>query len=177
MKKALLIVSMFAILLAVACTSRTNSNQAVQPAPIDTTGLAAFQDWKFQNELKDASEYMQETAAVPVKTVKKKVAVKKPKPVVVTPAPEQTEKDNSTVNETPSQDQNGTMGTETTNEAKEKKGISNTVKGTVIGAVSGAVLGAVINKKNRVVGGILGGVLGGGVGFGIGKTIDKKQGR
>ena len=177
MKKALLFVSIFAILFAVACTSKT-ADQAQQPVA-DTTGLAAFQEWKFQNELKASNEYMQETAVAtaPVKTVKKKVAAKKPKPVV-TPAPEQTEQDNNgTVNETPSQDQTGTIGTETTNEAKEKKGISNAVKGTVIGAVSGAVLGAVINKKNRVVGGVIGGVLGGGVGFGIGKKIDKNEGR
>ncbi len=177
MKKALLFLSIFSIILMVSCTSKTA--EKVQQPIADTTGLSAFQEWKYQHELKEASAYMQEqntVVAQPAPVVKKKPAVKKPKPVVTTPAPEQTEEDNSTVNETPAQDESGSMNTETTNEAK-KKGISNTAKGTVIGAVSGAVLGAVINKKNRVVGGILGGVLGGGVGFGIGKKIDKNQGR
>jgi hypothetical protein len=54
MKKALLFISLFAIIIAVGCTSRTSPVEAVQtPAP-DTTGLAAFQEWKFANERKDA---------------------------------------------------------------------------------------------------------------------------
>jgi YMGG-like Gly-zipper len=180
MKKALLFVSILSIFFAVACTTQTKQEAAVPTVPaFDTTGLAAFQEWQFENEQKNASEYMvdQPVAKAPVKTVKKKVTPRKatPAPVVTEPeAPVQEEQ--GTVNETPSTNESGTIGTETTNEAK-KKGISNTVKGTVIGAVSGAVLGAVINKKNRVVGGVLGGVLGGGVGFGIGKKIDKNQGR
>ena len=176
MKKALLFLSIFSIILMVSCTSKTSDK--VQQPVADTTGLSAFQEWKYQNELKEAAEYMQENTAVatPAPVVKKKAVVKKPKPVVTTPAPEQTEQDNSTVNETPAQEESGTMNTETTNEAK-KKGISNTAKGTVIGAVSGAVLGAVINKKNRVAGGVIGGVLGGGIGYGIGRSQDKKDGR
>ncbi len=58
MKKPLLYISLFAILFAVACTSRTNNQQAVQPVvpAFDTTGLAAFQEWQYLNERKDASD-------------------------------------------------------------------------------------------------------------------------
>jgi outer membrane biosynthesis protein TonB len=179
MKKALLFVSIFSLFLTVACTTQTKQEAAAPAAPtIDTTGLAAFQEWQFQNERKDASEYMaqQTVAKEPVKVVKKKTTPKKvtPKPVETQPeTPAQ--QDQGTVNETPSTtNESGTMGTETTSEAK-KKGISTTVKSTAIGAVGGAVLAAVINKKNRVVGGIIGGVLGGGIGYGIGKKIEKNQ--
>lgn len=164
MKKPLLYISLFAILFAVACTSRTN-NQPAAAATFDTAGLAAFQEWKLLNERKEASAYMQEPiASAPVKTVRKKAPARKAPaaPVANTPAP--------------AQEESGTIASESTNQAKEKKGISNAVKGTVIGAVSGAVLGAVINKKNRVVGGVVGGVLGGGIGYGIGRKMDKKEG-
>jgi hypothetical protein len=179
MKKPLLYISLFAILFAVACTSRTNNQQAVQPVvpAFDTTGLAAFQEWQYLNERKDASDYMQEEAQAssPVRTAAKKTVKKKTSsaPVVITPAPEVPAETNTGSTET--NEGSGTVASETSNQAKEKKGISNAAKGTVIGAVSGAVIGAVINKKNRVVGGVIGGVLGGGVGYGIGRKMDKKE--
>jgi hypothetical protein len=175
MKKPLLFISLFAILFAVACTSRTNNQQAVQPAApaFDTSGLAAFQEWKFLNERAEAAEYMQQEQVVATAPVKRKTVTKKPAaPVVNNPAPVQEE--SNTVNESDNNDA-GTASSETSNAAKEKKGISNAVKGTVIGAVSGAVLGAVIHKKNRVVGGVIGGVLGGGGGYVIGRKMDKKK--
>jgi len=189
MKKHLLFISLFAILFAAACTSRTNNQQAVQPtAPaLDTTGFAAFQDWKFMNETKSTAEYTdaseQTVAAAPAKTVRKKAPVKKapvqqdPAAPVVSQPETPASQGETTATPGVNGNESGTVGSESTNEAKEKKGISNAVKGTVIGAVSGAVLGAVINKKNRVAGGVIGGVLGGGAGYGIGRKMDKKEGR
>lgn len=187
MKKALLFISLIALGFA-ACTSKTNADLSKVVAQPDTTGFAAFQDWKFQNERMNISELSQPVAAAqPVAAVthKKTSAARK----VSKPAASPVVNNNSGSNDgnsgagtgTEENKDNGTTGTvgsETTNPAKEeKKGISNAAKGTAIGAAGGAVLGAVIYKKNPVLGGVIGGVIGGGVGYGIGRKIDKKQGR
>jgi hypothetical protein len=181
MKKFLLLLSLFSVLFIVACTAPAGKQAEMPAAPaFDTAGLAAFQEWKFLNERKDAGDYMQEqaVAAAPVKKVVRKTsASKKPAaPRVTSPAPAESTDEGLGQVDGIGDEPTGTIGSEGTNEAKsEKKGISNAAKGTVIGAVSGAVLGAVINKKNRVVGGVIGGVLGGGVGYGIGRKMDKKE--
>ena len=177
MKKSILFISIFALFLA-ACTSRTadNSQAKAVVAYEDTVGLSAFQDWKFQNELKQASDYGQETEVTVAKATpakKKAVVRKKAQPAVNTNTNNTGVNDNGTGS-------TETVGTETTNtgeQEEEKKGISKAAKGTAIGAASGAVLGAVIHKKNRVMGGVIGGVLGGAIGYGIGRKMDKKDGR
>ena len=178
MKKSILFISIFALFLA-ACTSRTADNTQAKAvvAYEDTVGLSAFQDWKFQNELKQASDYgfKEETPVVAKKAPAKKKAVvrKKAQPAVNTNTNNTGVNDNGTGS-------TETVGTETTNtgeQEEEKKGISKAAKGTAIGAASGAVLGAVIHKKNRVMGGVIGGVLGGAIGYGIGRKMDKKDGR
>jgi hypothetical protein len=69
------------------------------------------------------------------------------------------------------------MTTESSNDAKKKKGWSKTAKGAVIGGVVGAGTGAAVNKKNRAVGAVVGGVVGAGTGAIIGNELDKKDGR
>ena len=88
-------------------------------------------------------------------------------------------KTTSRTHRTTTVDNNGTMNTGSTHNAKtaKKKGWSKAAKYSAIGAGTGIVLGAVINKKNRVKGGIIGGVLGGGLGYGIGRSKDKNEGR
>jgi hypothetical protein len=156
MKRTLLIVTVAAGLGLAACNSKTESAADAGKLIIaDTTGLAAFQDWKAENERLDANKYYMAAQPVAAAPVKKVVRKSTPKPAAT---------------------QSGTMNSSTTNEAK-KKGLSKAAKGAIIGGVTGAAAGAIINKKNRVVGGVIGGVLGGGVGYGIGRGMDKKDGR
>jgi hypothetical protein len=189
MKKALLFISIFTLILA-ACTTKPKIESAAQMPAYDTTGLASFQEWKLMNERADLAKFqaeqMEQPVAAPV--YKAKAPVRKAKK----PVPAQTSNntgnsdnsgstqnnDNGAVVNTGNTD-NGNAGTGETQEPakEEKKGISNAAKGTVIGAAGGAVIGAVIMKKNRVLGGVLGGVIGGGVGYGIGRKMDKKEGR
>src|SRR5690606_6802642 len=136
------------MLLVTACKSPAT----VKPVSYeDTVGFAQFQAWKAMNERVDPMAYatqpVQAAAPVAKKTVKK------------------------------SSSNSGTMNSETTNQAKTKKGWSKAAKYAAIGGGGGAILGAVINKRNRVAGGIIGGVLGGGIGYGIGRSQDKKDGR
>jgi hypothetical protein len=182
MKKTLLFISIFAIALA-SCTSRTakdNQVAQVQLPTIDTTGLAAFQEWKYMHERAAITEYQAEPQVKYVTKPAKKAPVKKAKKPA--PAPVYND-DNEDIGTSPlpgiNEGNNGTIGTETSNEAQEekKKGISNAAKGTAIGAVGGGAIGAVLFKKNRVLGGAIGAVLGGGIGYGIGRKMDKKQGR
>jgi hypothetical protein len=183
MKKTLLFISLFAIALA-SCTSRTAKDNQVaqmQLPTVDTTGLAAFQEWKYMHERAAITEYQAEQEVKYVTPAKKAPVKKKKKPA---PAPVYNDNDNNgDIGTAPlpgiNEGNNGTIGTETSNEAQEekKKGISNAAKGTAIGAVGGGAIGAVLFKKNRVLGGAIGAVLGGGIGYGIGRKMDKKQGR
>ena len=189
MKKAILFISLFALFLA-ACTRPASTDSTLKAPQTDTTGLAAFQEWKFQNERAAFDDYQQLKAeaqvqeqAAPVvykkSAVKRKTTASKPRVVL----PDASNEDDGTANTGSGNSGNtGSMGSEGTNTGNAgtgqevaKKKTSNAVKGAVIGAGTGAVLGAVINKKNRVLGGVIGGVLGGAVGYGIGKSKDKKE--
>lgn len=141
------------VMTACNTTPDTTTQKAIQPAA-DTTGLAAFQAWKAQNELMNTQE---NTAMQP----QAREAVKH-HPV-------------SPARRSSSSSASGTSGSSGT--ASRKKGWSSAAKGAVIGGVAGAAGGAIINKRNRAVGGVVGGVLGAGVGYGIGRGIDKKKGR
>lgn len=163
MKKIILSISIAAVVAAclmAACNSHPKTTES-KMSFIDTVGLAAFQQWKTQNELKDPQVYyMRGNEAAPsyahARTASKKTAA---------------------THRTVSQS-GGTMNSTSQYPAKSvKKGWSKAAKGTAIGAGSGAVLGAIINKKNRAVGGVVGGVLGGVLGYGVGRHMDKKDGR
>lgn len=161
MKRTLPILALSAIaltLLLSACTSRTASKEEARVSFIDTVGLAAFQDWKAQNERKDPSEYAGQATQYASN------------PVTTAPVRRSTTKTRAS---------SGSMNSTSTNTAQvaKKKGWSKAAKGTAIGTAAGAIGGAIINKKNRVLGGVIGGVLGGGIGYGIGRSMDKKDGR
>jgi hypothetical protein len=161
-----------------AASAMLNTVPAFNP---DTVGLAAYQQWKSQNELANAAQFQtaalaaapQKQAAAPYVVPKKAVAKKKtstPRASSPAPAPE------STV-------YNGNEGTSVSNEganeakAEEKQGWSKAAKGAAIGTTAGAAAGAIISKKNRVLGGVIGGVVGGAVGYGVGRKMDKNDGR
>ena len=165
MKKLLPILSILfiSVLLIAAC----NSKPAVDPNSgkvltyVDTAGLADFQKWKTQNELKDPTVYYKQGAeASQIQQVRK------------------TTKSHSAVQKN-SNTEGGSLNSVSEYPAKTtvKKGWSRKAKGAVIGGGGGAILGAVINKNNRVVGGAIGGALGAGIGYVIGNELDKKHGR
>lgn len=176
-------------ILMVACNTmpeqKTNAAQAVQQnlSQPDTTGMAAFNAWKAQNELATVNSYQQPQqtqAPEKTRTIVKYVPVKKAtqsKPVSQSPSPststEQTNSGSSASNGS------GAANSESSETAKveKKEGWSKAAKGAVIGGVAGAAGGAILNKKNRVAGAVIGGVIGAAGGYGIGRTMDKKDGR
>jgi hypothetical protein len=185
MKKLLPILGI-AVLIAACNTNpeqKVDAAQAVQQsvAP-DTTGMAAFNTWKAQNELATVNAYKQPPQVTPTpvtRTIVKYVPVNKPtqsKPVSNSSSSNTTEQTSSG---TSADNGNGDMSNESSQTAKveKKEGWSKAAKGAVIGGVTGAAAGAVINKKNRVAGAVIGGVLGAAGGYGVGRTMDKKDGR
>jgi len=180
MKKLIPIFS-FAIMLTACNTTPPVTNgvagSAVQVASQpDTSGLAAYQQWKAQNELASmqvASQPVQQVQApvrkaAPVRTVYK----------TVSPSPNPTSTSSSSgTSSTDASSGSGTSQSSGEAKASQKKGISKAAKGAVIGGVAGAAGGAILNKKNRVVGAVIGGVIGAAGGYGIGRGMDKKDGR
>jgi hypothetical protein len=148
---ALAIMSVIAVSVSSCGSKKADVKDKTVMMPVDTTGLAAFQAHKAQeNQNAVASTYK------PVKTTATK----------------------SSSGTKAAKTQSGSMSTSNQYPAKAKpKGWSKAAKGAVIGAGSGAVIGAVINKRNRAIGAAIGGVAGGAVGYGIGRHMDKKDGR
>lgn len=170
MKKLLLIPGISILMIACNTMPEQNTTQPAQPtiSQQDTTGLAAYNAWKAQNELANinATQSLQQAQATPEKTR----TIVKYVPVKTTPS--------KSVSHSASSG-SGSMNNESSETAKveQKKGWSKAAKGAVIGGVAGAAGGAIINKKNRVVGAVIGGVLGAAGGYGIGRGMDKNDGR
>jgi hypothetical protein len=165
MKKLLPILSILfmSALLISACNSKppADPNAGKVLTYVDTAGLADFQKWKTQNELKDPSVYYRQG------------------PEISTSQPiRKSTKSYSSAQRT-SNSNGGSLNSVSQYPAKTsvKKGWSRKAKGAVIGGGGGAILGAVINKNNRLVGGAIGGALGAGIGYVIGNELDKKHGR
>ena len=165
MKKLLPILSIFfiTVILISACSNKAtvDPNSGKVLTSVDTAGLADFQKWKTQNELKDPAVYYQQGSEVSTS-----------QPV------RRSTKAYNTVQRT-STSNGGTLNSVSQYPAKTtvKKGWSRKAKGAAIGGGGGAILGAVINKNNRLVGGAIGGALGAGIGYVIGNELDKKHGR
>lgn len=188
MKKLLPILGI-TVLTAVACNplpdQKVDSAQAVQQtlSQPDTTGMAAFNAWKAQNELAAVNAYQQpqQEKAAPEKTrtIVKYVPVKtsQSKPVSHTSSSSSSSSNSSEQTNTGSTAGSSTANSGTSQTAEKKEGWSKAAKGAVIGGVAGAAGGAIINKKNRVAGAVIGGVIGAAGGYGVGRTMDKKDGR
>jgi len=191
MKKLLPILG-FSFLMAACNRMPEQKADEVQSAPQtisqpDTTGMAAFNAWKAQNELTSLAAYQaKQTQALPEKTrtIVKYVPVAKSsssKPAKATT----TDSNSSSSTSTDQTNAEGSAGTGTTAgtgstetpSVEKKEGWSKAAKGAVIGGVAGAAGGAILNKKNRVAGAVIGGVVGAAGGYGIGRTMDKKDGR
>lgn len=167
MKKLLplFLIGTVAAIFMVACNSKapTDANGKVLNYT-DTIGLADFQRWKAQNELKDPTVYYNQgnemASKQPTRTIVKYYPVK------------------SSATHRRSTYSTGSMNSVAQYPAKTvKKGWSRKAKGAVIGGGGGAILGAVLDKNNRLVGGALGGALGAGLGYVIGNELDRKHGR
>jgi hypothetical protein len=165
MKKLLPILSILiagAVLMS-ACNRKPvdDPNSGKVLSYVDTAGLADFQKWKTQNELKDPAVYYQQGTEVSANQPARR-----------------TKKSYGTVQKN-SNTGDGSLNSVSQYPAKTtvKKGWSRKAKGAVIGGGGGAILGAVINKNNRLVGGAIGGALGAGIGYVIGNELDKKHGR
>lgn len=152
MKRNLLLIAIIASIITIAFTAcQTKSAATDQPPAIpaaDTAGLAAYQEWKMQNERKSIEEYQKAAAPAPA-TVRTSAPKKQSSSQPVAAAPEQA----------------------------KKKGWSKAAKGAVIGTATGATAGVLISKKNKALGGVIGGVVGGGLGYIIGRDMDKRDGR
>ncbi|MGZ3845434.1 MAG: YMGG-like glycine zipper-containing protein [Flavisolibacter sp.] len=155
------------LVFVTACNSKPGADatqSTTTPVSADTTGLAAFQAMKAENELGAKPADGKQSEKSSVTTVKKS-----------------TSSGSSSSNSTSTHDASGTSthnssGTSTA-QGSQKKGWSKTAKGAVIGGVVGAGTGAVIDKKHRGAGAVIGGVLGAGTGAVIGNDMDKKDGR
>ena len=146
--------------------SQTGANTGKPLTYTDTTGLADFQKWKAQNELKDPTVYYNQgnemlTAQPATKIITKYVPVHR-----------------STTMHRRSGN-SGSMNSVAQYPAKTsvKKGWSRRAKGALIGGGGGAILGAVIGKHNRLASGAIGGALGAGLGYVIGNELDRKHRR
>ena len=157
MKKIASIVTLAAV-LAVSCKSNPDTANTKPAIPVDTAGLAQFQQWKAENELATST---QNNALAPVATPAPKTIVKY--------VPAKTSKTTSYSSTSSNAAKSST--------STAKTGWSKAAKGAVIGGVGGAAAGAIINKKNRGAGAVIGGVLGGAAGYGIGRGKDRKDGR
>jgi hypothetical protein len=162
MKKLLPIFSILFVsaILISACKSPVDPNAGKVLAYADTAGLADFQKWKTQNELKDPAVSYRQGSDVSANRPSRKTS-------------------KSYSSEQGTSNAGGSLNSVSQYPAKTtvKKGWSRKAKGAVIGGGGGAILGAVINKNNRLVGGAIGGALGAGIGYVIGNELDKKHGR
>ena len=156
-----------ALVFVAACNSKPGANASRNDSTsisADTTGLAAFQAMKAENELGVKPEDSKENENSSPKAVRKT-----------------TSSGSTSSSSTSSHDANSTSktgaGSTSTTQGTQKKGWSKTAKGAVIGGVVGAGTGAVISKKHKGAGAVIGGVVGAGAGAIIGNDMDKKDGR
>jgi len=196
MKKLLPILGLGFLMTACNTTpeQKTDATQSTQQnvSQVDTTGIAAFNAWKAQNELASVNAYQQAQQAqvlpektrtivkyVPVtKTTKSKPAVATTTSTPNSPSSSSTSTEQTNSGTSTDADTGASgSGAEETAKVEKKEGWSKAAKGAVIGGVAGAAGGAILNKKNRVVGAVIGGVVGAAGGYGVGRTMDKKDGR
>jgi hypothetical protein len=147
------------ILMLAACNEAPKPAAATVANPLDTAGLAQYQQMKQQELDVQKAKANEAVYVAPATTTKRS-----------------TTSSRSTASTGSSSSTGSGSGTAPA-AAPAKKGWSKTAKGAVIGGVTGAAAGAIINKKNRGAGAVIGGVVGAGAGAIIGNAQDKKDGR
>lgn len=174
MKRILPFAVIAVMLVSVACRNTKKEDNANAIPTQDTLGLAEYQKWKMESEVRN--RLMQEQQLQDEQQA-----------VAAAPAPRASSSSRSTARSSSSRSSgtyrsggnssgSGNSGTVAQAPAPQRrKGMSHTAKGAIVGAASGAIIGAVANKKNRLGGGVVGGVIGAATGAGVGAIVDKKQ--
>lgn len=160
-----------------ACTQTKKDNANLGLSVTDTLGLAEFQRFKLENQIRQQmmSEQQMSYATAPA-------------PVQQYYAPARSSSSRSYARTSSSRRSSGRTyssgnrgyssgngGYATQRQQPQRKRWSHTAKGAVVGGVSGAVIGAVANKKNRLGGGVVGAVIGAASGAGIGAIVDRRE--
>ncbi len=186
MKKIIAIFIIAATFAACKNNTRPNDNSQVLGAT-DTTGLAAFRQYKEQQRIIEQQRMFQTegiydgtnnfTSTAPNNTVQT-APVRERIVYVDRPAPRRsvatTTRRRSSSRSYGYSSSNGTYAS--TPVPARRRGWSKAAKGAVIGGASGAVVGAVVSKK-KGKGAIIGGALGALGGYVIGRGQDKRDGR
>ncbi|MBO9595746.1 MAG: glycine zipper family protein [Niabella sp.] len=163
------------MILVVACRNTKKEDNAGAIPVQDTLGLAEYQKWKMENEVRNRLQQEQQLenagAVAPAATSRSSASSSR-----------SSSRSSSSRGTTYRSGGNGgdyssgSSGTVAQAPAPQrKKGMSHTAKGAIVGAASGAIIGAVANRKNRLGGGVVGGVIGAATGAGVGAIVDKKQ--
>ncbi|SDD36733.1 YMGG-like glycine zipper-containing protein [Niabella drilacis] len=173
MKKIIPFAVIAIMILAVACRN-TKKEDSTGAIPVqDTLGLAEYQKWKMENEVRNRlqQEQQMENTAAPAAAARSSASSSR--------SSSRSSSSRGTTYRSGGGDGNyesGSSGTVAQAPAPQKrKGMSHTAKGAIVGAASGAIIGAVANRKNRLGGGVVGGVIGAATGAGVGAIVDKKQ--
>lgn len=159
----LLIVAAVAVFIF-SCTSRKKDSDTVAVPAQDTLGLAEYQRWKMETEIRERIEAEKELE----------------EKTTVAPVRKSSASSSSRSNRVYRSSGSGNASSGSGNAANQatvpqRRGMSHTAKGAIVGAASGAVIGAVANKNNRLGGGVVGGVIGAATGAGVGAIVDKKE--
>ena len=174
-KKTILPLILFAFVIVMAsCTNtKKDDGKAIQIPNQDTTGLAEYQRWKMEAEIREQIKNEKAAAIVPAVT-----NPKRPSATTKTSSSKSNIGNNiyrSHGNGSSASSGSGTANSSVQQPQQQRKGMSHTAKGAIVGAASGAVIGAVANKNDRLGGGVVGGVIGAAAGAGIGAIVDKKE--
>ncbi len=160
------------VIFMVACTNTKKEDASVSTIPNqDTIGLAEYQRWKMENEIKEQiqNEKDQQAAAVTAAPASRKSTS------TARTSSSRSSSGSGTYSSGSSSSGSSNSGTVAQPQQQQRKGMSHTAKGAIVGAASGAVIGAVANKKDRLGGGVVGGVIGAATGAGVGAIVDKKE--
>ncbi|MGJ7031366.1 YMGG-like glycine zipper-containing protein [Niabella hirudinis] len=176
MKKIIPFAAIAIMILAMACRN-TKKEDSTGAIPVqDTLGLAEYQKWKMENEVRNRLEQEQQlenagAVAAPAAAARSSASSSR--------RSSGSSSSRGTTYRSGGGDggySSGSSGTVAQAPAPQKrKGMSHTAKGAIVGAASGAIIGAVANRKNRLGGGVVGGVIGAATGAGVGAIVDKKQ--
>lgn len=169
-----------AIALLPACGTKKQDVQTNAVPTPDTTGLAEYNKWKMENEIREQIKLEQQQTTVepvPVATRRASSLSRSSSRSKQANGRENSVASNAGAASVETVGNRDASATKTQKPAPtpKKKGMSHTAKGAIVGAASGAVIGAIANKKDRVGGGVVGGVVGAATGAGVGVIVDKKE--
>lgn len=164
---------LFAVLLTACTQTKRDSSNEPGISVTDTLGLAEFQRWKMESEIRERIRIENEMAAVAAPARSYTPAKSSSSRSYATSSRRSSNMRSSSGNRNYSS--NGGYATTSRQQQPARKKWSHTAKGAVVGGASGAIIGAVANKKNRLGGGVVGAVVGAATGAGIGAIVDKRE--